>query len=386
MASMEDFSEENGASVSNNAIPSLVREASHFSSRVATSLQSCLLSENRDILSKFINSYNPDQAKTKNLHALRYILDSLLAETENSKTLVYMTFDEAVSIYVGFKDNLDHAASEATRKAKTTRIQLRDLILNPTFALRVYLVDAIEGTIIVLRPDDIDLEPVLDRLTFQMLDNEEFGKAFLHEAVKSMDSEWDRKDLRVILGKTHTRAEMDRLGFDSDSMSKDLADVVNYFQSLEGAATEARDAVKNNLQEQITNTKSFVSSKRKLVMEKQHMWTKDQKETVEEDIEDAESKIKEWNSELLEQTEKPSFRGRVKRKTLSIMKQRRIKRRKLGSGRKMSMDEEDEKFLADCIAEKAAFHDRRKDSVLYTNHRVKKRDLLRIVNENHIRR
>ena len=121
-------------------------------------------------------------------------------------------------------------------------------------------------------------------------------------------------------------------------------------------------------------------------MEKQHMWTKDQKETVEEDIEDAESKIKEWNSELLEQIEKPSFRGRVKRKTLSIMKQRRIKRRKLGSGRKMSMDEEDEKFLADCIAEKAAFHDRRKDSVLYTNHRVKKRDLLRIVNENHIRR
>lgn len=166
----------------------------------------------------------------------------------------------------------------------------------------------------------------------------------------------------------------------------DLEDVVNYFQSLEGAATEARDAVKNNLQEQITNTKSFVSSKRKLVMEKQHMWTKDQKETVEEDIEDAESKIKEWNSELLEQIEKPSFRGRVKRKTLSIMKQRRIKRRKLGSGRKMSMDEEDEKFLADCIAEKAAFHDRRKDSVLYTNHRVKKRDLLRIVNENHIRR
>ena len=58
----------------------------------------------------------------------------------------------------------------------------------------------------------------------------------------------------------------------------------------------------------------------------------------------------------------------------------------LGSGRKPIIDEEDEKFVAQSIEQKATAHGRRKDSVLYLNHRVKKKDLLKLVNYNHAQR
>ena len=50
------------------------------------------------------------------------------------------------------------------------------------------------------------------------------------------------------------------------------------------------------------------------------------------------------------------------------------------------MDENDEIFLAKAIENKATAHGRRKDSVLYLNHRVKKKDLLKLVNYNREKR
>lgn len=50
------------------------------------------------------------------------------------------------------------------------------------------------------------------------------------------------------------------------------------------------------------------------------------------------------------------------------------------------MDEEDERMLMDCIMEKGTAHGRRHDSVIYLNHRVKKKDFLKIVNVSRKRR
>ena len=50
------------------------------------------------------------------------------------------------------------------------------------------------------------------------------------------------------------------------------------------------------------------------------------------------------------------------------------------------MDENDEIFLAKAIENKATAHDRRKDSLLYLNHRVKKKDILKLVNYNREKR
>ena len=62
------------------------------------------------------------------------------------------------------------------------------------------------------------------------------------------------------------------------------------------------------------------------------------------------------------------------------MAEQRITRRSLGAGRKRELDSDDEEWLLKCIEDKATIHRRRHESVLYTHHRVKTRDLLNIAN------
>ena len=68
----------------------------------------------------------------------------------------------------------------------------------------------------------------------------------------------------------------------------------------------------------------------------------------------------------------------VKREKNKLIINNRLGLRALGSGRKEEMDETDENFLLTCIQNKATAHGRRHDSVLYLNHRVKKKDLLNL--------
>ena len=70
-----------------------------------------------------------------------------------------------------------------------------------------------------------------------------------------------------------------------------------------------------------------------------------------------------------------------KRKAVQLIEDNRIKRRKIGGqGAPRNIDDQDEEFLAKCIEDKATNHGRRHNLVMYTNHRVKSRDLLNITN------
>lgn len=76
----------------------------------------------------------------------------------------------------------------------------------------------------------------------------------------------------------------------------------------------------------------------------------------------------------------------VRRKLKVISKDKRIGMRKRSTGRPCGMDEEDERFLLQCIESKTTAHGRRTDTVMYSGQRVKKKDFLRIVNHNrHLR-
>ena len=63
-----------------------------------------------------------------------------------------------------------------------------------------------------------------------------------------------------------------------------------------------------------------------------------------------------------------------------LINKRRIGKRRKGAGLHLSLDKIDETFLVQCINDKATAHGRRHDSVLYLNHRVKKKDFVKIVN------
>ena len=64
-----------------------------------------------------------------------------------------------------------------------------------------------------------------------------------------------------------------------------------------------------------------------------------------------------------------------------MFEERRIKRRVItNQGRPTLLDSEDEEFVAKSNEDKATYHGRGHDLVMYTNRRVKKRDLLNIAN------
>ena len=70
-----------------------------------------------------------------------------------------------------------------------------------------------------------------------------------------------------------------------------------------------------------------------------------------------------------------------KRKAVQLFAEKGIKRRRISNqGRQALLDSDDEDIVAKCIEDKATYHGRRQNLVMYTNRRVKKRDLLNIAN------
>ena len=64
-----------------------------------------------------------------------------------------------------------------------------------------------------------------------------------------------------------------------------------------------------------------------------------------------------------------------------MFEEKRVKRRsRTTQGNRYLLDSDDEQFVAKCVEDKATYHGRRHDMVMYTNRRVKKHDLLNIAN------
>ena len=87
--------------------------------------------------------------------------------------------------------------------------------------------------------------------------------------------------------------------------------------------------------------------------------------------------------ELLEHKTKYSqqkYKQAVSRLTQKLIKENRLKRRKLGAGAKPLLNSEDEEFVSNAIASKSTCHERRKYATLYLLHRVKCEGLLTLAN------
>ena len=71
-----------------------------------------------------------------------------------------------------------------------------------------------------------------------------------------------------------------------------------------------------------------------------------------------------------------------RRRATKLFQEKRVKqRRKTNQGNRALIDSDDEEFIAKCIEDKATYHGRRQDTVMYLNRRVKKSDLLNIANK-----
>ena len=117
------------------------------------------------------------------------------------------------------------------------------MLLHPNFGFCVYIVTLKGKEFVIFRSDDVDLENFFLHLSESDPDISTgrfaLSKENVHALYRTLDTEWDKKVLRIVLGATRSRAELDVLGIDSDSLCKDEQCVFGYLEQLKEIEEEA---------------------------------------------------------------------------------------------------------------------------------------------------
>ena len=328
--------------------------------------------------------------QSRHIRALIYRNECLLAklpdENNIEKSNGFMTFIEGYQIFLGFSYEQNITMLVNDRHSKK---HFRELLLHPKYGRWVYIVKHLQTEYILLRPDSCDYEGFSADVFSKEKGNEIelINKELVLSLISVMDTEWDKKVLRVFLGLDRSKREVHALGIDSDSIFRDRNMVFGFINSVRNVEKEAEQVLFETLNRKIERIKNDIKKYKTKLSEKSNLWKEYQLEDLKEKIADLSEKLA--DVELLRIKDKSkidSLKLRIKRIKNNITHETRLKLRKRGSGRKVLMDENDETFLAEAIENKATAHGRRKDSVLYLNHRVKKKGLLKLVNYNREKR
>jgi hypothetical protein len=209
-----------------------------------------------------------------------------------------------------------------------------------------------------------------------------FDKEHVHDILNNLDTEWDKRVFRAWLTANRSRKEIAELGIDVDHVAEKSETVLQAINQKKEAMLDAVKIVETALAEQLKKLNEEIASKEKHLEGKKNLWTKDQLEDLREEISCLTDRQKDITSLIRKESNesRKNVKLRVRRVQSKLIEKRRIGRRRRGAGRRLSMDKIDENFLVQCIDNKATAHGRRHDSVMYLNHRVKKKDFIKIVN------
>ena len=155
-------------------------------------------------------------------------------------------------------------------------------------------------------------------------------------------------------------------------------------EEVRNANETAADLVTLCLNSKKENLERRIHAKEQLYDKKRKLWSSKTLEEIQNEIQELKENIKETDRLLRCELTDSSYQRKnqmVKRQATSLIESNRIKRRKLSNqGPKSKLDEDDEDFIAKAIEDKASYHGRRHDTVLYTGQRVKKNNLLSLAN------
>ena len=378
-----------------------IRLLSRETKNVRRSLQTCSLMENLAVLEKHINKNNGNMRFQNHLKGLKAVLQVLLANITQSdgsvKVKSFIEFDEALSLYLGYTAN----ATQLSLQLATERYHFRELMCNPDHGLCVYLITLINnkgaymGEFIVARPDEVDYENFFEEIMHTISDYNSntttrvnIDRDLVQQLISSMDSEWDKKVLRFVLMSTRSRSEIKKLGMDCDNVASLTEEVMTISKERASAKVAAADMVNLRFRDKILKVEEKICTKQKKLDALRINLTQSQQEDLQDEIQILEEQrqniIRLRDSQSKEDKQKKN--QIIKRAQQQLINEERLGMRKLGGGRKEQIDTEDENFLLHCIESKATAHGRRHDDVMYIGHRVKKKDLLRIVNHSLISR
>lgn len=158
-------------------------------------------------------------------------------------------------------------------------------------------------------------------------------------------------------------------------------------ETRKAVRNEAETNVKNEISEKISRIDQRILHEEENLEKKSKLLSKQQHDELTEKIEDLKDRNLKFQ-EIINTDGKNSkgLRQMINRKYRKLIVDKRVGMRKASSGRPQQIDEEDEQFILQSIEEKATAHGRRHDAVLYTGHRVKKKDFLKLANYSRISR
>ncbi|CAH3033710.1 unnamed protein product, partial [Porites lobata] len=266
----------------------------------------------------------------------------------------------------------------------------REALLHEKHGLRINIIRITEGfEYVALRPDEVDLESFLLDI-FSACSTKSghsalvLDKETLQGIVTTMDSEWDKICLRVILRSIFSREEMTALGFDPDNLPSMMERVKFVVEEVKNANEAAADLVRLRLNSKKEKLEKETKEKEHLIQKKTNIWSSKTLEEIQSEVQKLKEKVEDTEGLLHSQPTESNYqrkRQMFKRQASSLIESNRLKRRKLSNqGPKPKLDEEDEDFIAKAIEDKSSYHGRRHDTVLYTGQRVKRKNLLSIAN------
>ena len=209
----------------------------------------------------------------------------------------------------------------------------------------------------------------LDRSTVQLL-------------LKSMDTAFDKNVLRSVLALSHSRPELYDLGIDASAAKQRINKIIEVVKECENALIAGEDLVRIHLLEKQDKLQREMVEASNTLEKKRNVWPEKRVEDLEDSIISIREKLNDVGSQLSSEDTSANEKTRraAKRRAESLLNESRIKRRKLGAGRPGEIDEDEERFLLKAIEDMSTAHGRRHDTVMYLHHRVKAKDMLKIVN------
>ena len=165
-----------------------------------------------------------------------------------------MRFQEVFDVY------LSHFPLEERKCTQDVqlKVELRHLLCNMEYGLCVYLLQLPgKDELIILRPDSFDLSHLLTYMVQAELDAQEamkrrdkmlISKTFCQQLMSCVETEWDRRVLRVMISTGRTNEEYENLGFKSDVRNNDQKKIKTYLQFTAGWDVEAKAAVAHQLE------------------------------------------------------------------------------------------------------------------------------------------
>lgn len=292
----------------------------------------------------------------------------------------YIDFYDAFEIYMGYINENAAYDKEYWRK------DFQDSVLHPEYGLCVNILCLDNGQkYIVLKCDSVDLTKFYDKLFSDDSKSEAIlNKEIVTQVLDNLSSDWDRRCLKYVLSLERNVEEMNILGIKRESASCVKKQVPEVLKAINQSQFAAEDLVNLRNRRRCETIENRLSNKSELLQKKKDIWPEYRLLDIQCEIELDTERLAEIKKLLdpVDSCDKQKLNQMLKRQHHHLIEANRLNKNVLSSqGRPLAINHEVEEVIAKAIEDKATYHGRRHGTTMFTNRRVKSRDLMGIAND-----